>query len=575
MKVTATEQAQIKQKFADLFPVSEGEHPGVMVAFYLPATVAQQLAAIPGVQTPADQLHITLAYCGRADDLADTQIAGAIVAAQAMCRYQEPLKGTINGVGRFNASTNTDGKDVVYAVVDIPGLDQFRNSLLSYLRDRGCTVSDAHGFNPHVTLAYIDAGSESPIAAIPTMPLHLDAISVSVGGRVAHLPFIPVSQVYSGDLADLCANGKGWRLFNEYAFATPPEWAPCLPAPGTFQHPSYGEIAITADRNANFVQNFKAGVYQSQIPVDAEHELKVSGAVGWITDLRQNSDGSVDAKVDWTERGQSLIEADSYKYVSPEWYDAWTAPDTGVTHNDVLVGLALTTRPFFKEKALRPLVASERGLFATDEPVTATATTVVYLNPFVTKESNSMADNTKTVAQDPAPAQVTAQQFSEMQKSFAELTNRLAAAESLQAEAENKAKQYAEALDKSNERVAALEAAAQRKRFGELSGGWFGKPEDNVNLLVKLSHAFGEESAEFAAYVTQQRAVAEQMKQSNLFTEIGTTVTTSPQTAKQKMEAEINRVAAERKIGYADAATAVAGEQPQLYREYLAEVRGK
>lgn len=149
------------------------------------------------------------------------------------------------------------------------------------------------------------------------------------------------------------------RLFYELSFADAPEYINVLPVPGTYKHPAYGSIKITKERNANFVDNFNAGIYQEKVPIDAEHQTKLSGAVGWMTELRQNTDGSVDAKVEWTDRGTKAIEDESFKYFSPEWYDTWLDPINNKTYKDVLIGGALTTRPFFKEKALKPLVASE------------------------------------------------------------------------------------------------------------------------------------------------------------------------------------------------------------------------
>lgn len=575
-----SEIAEIRQQYAELFTVPpDSKYTGVMVALYPSAEVAVQIAkSMAGVTVPPEELHVTLAYLGGVGALTDAQIAGVILAAKKVATYSDPLTGTINGVGRFNASQSSDGQDVIYAVVDLPGLDDVRQWLNKCMDEHEIESVKNHGYTPHMTLAYIEPGNPSPVAMMPTMPVAFGAISVSVGGKRVDFPLMGMEwedeegeygEMKYSDVADLCADGRGWRLFNEHEFAEPPDWVPCLPKPGTFKHPAYGEISVTPDRNQRFVQNFKAGVYQSKLPVDAEHQLKTSGAVGWIADMRLNEDGSADAKVEWTDRGQSLIKSDRYKYVSPEWYDKWTAPDTGNEHSDVLIGLALTTRPFFKEKSLRPLVASERGLYTTDEQVSSN-TTVVYFNQF--SEVLDMAED-KNAKEQP---QVTAVQFTELQKKFGELEQRFAEAEAKRSEAVATAQQYRESLDKANERVAALEAAAQRKRFGELATGWFGKTDDNVNMLVKLAEAFGENSAEFATYTANQRAIAEQMKQSKLFEEIGSSQSdTATKTAAQKFSDAVLTIMGERKVDYATAATVVAGMQPQLYSEYVAEQRGK
>lgn len=185
-----------------------------------------------------------------------------------------------------------------------------------------------------------------------------------------------------------------------------------------------------------------------------------------------------------------------------------------------------------------------------------------------------MSEEKKVIAEQP---QVTVQQFGELQKQFNELNSRYAAAEEARTEAQSRAQKFQEALDKANERVATLEAAAQRQRFGEVVTGWYGKADDNVGMLVKLAQAFGEGSAEFANYVTQQKAIAEQLKNSQLFNEIGTSkaVDNTVKTAAQRFGEAINAVMSDRNLDYASASTVVAGEQPQLYAEYVKEQRGK
>lgn len=176
---------------AVLFTVPpDSEYTGVMVALFPSPELAAQIAAMDGVDMPAETLHVTLAYAGKVDALTDLQVAGAIVAASETATYNEPLTGTINGLGRFNASTSSDGKDVIYAVVDVPGLDDLRSSIDECLEKYGIEPSETHGYNPHMTLAYIEAGAPSPIAAMPTLPLMFNSISVAVGGKRVDYPLL-------------------------------------------------------------------------------------------------------------------------------------------------------------------------------------------------------------------------------------------------------------------------------------------------------------------------------------------------------------------------------------------------
>src|SRR4051794_3584877 len=80
------------------------------------------------------------------------------------------------------------------------------------------------------------------------------------------------------------------------------EWIPFLPKPGRYEHPKFGDVNIDTARNQRMVDSVQNKVYQDKVPLDLEHDLKASGAVGWISDARMNADGSGDAFVEWTDR---------------------------------------------------------------------------------------------------------------------------------------------------------------------------------------------------------------------------------------------------------------------------------
>jgi len=165
----------------------------------------------------------------------------------------------------------------------------------------------------------------------------------------------------------LAVAGDGKR-FSElpFTFMAPPATIQVLPKPGTYSHPKYGDIDITADDLREFVSNFKEGVYGQGVPIqiDFEHsdgDFAKRGAVGYVKFLKpiENYKGGVSAEVEWTERGREALEEDAYKCFSPEWYEEWKHPSTGKIYHNVLIGGALTMRPFFKEDAMKPLAASE------------------------------------------------------------------------------------------------------------------------------------------------------------------------------------------------------------------------
>lgn len=371
----------------------------------------------------------------------------------------------------------------------------------------------------------------------------------------------------SSEIADLCADGAGARLFLEVrSFVEAPEWLPILPKPGTYKHPVYGEVKITRARNERFVKNLNKGIYQENgVPIDAEHETKVSGALGWIREMRLNDDGSADGRVEWTERGKTMLEEDRFRYVSPEWFDSWTDPVDGTEYKDVLIGAALVTRPFFKDKALRSIAQASEGSLLMAEPGSADLTP---LTPTIREGVKDMGDkDSKTQPQD-TPLQMS----EEVARQFAELKAMLAEEKAARERAEAEAK-------KATERIAAMETDARRKRFEDIVLGrqegtrrFFGDAVKHVSFLMKLSDAFGEDSEEVKQYIEDKRAEAERLATSDAFKVYGSSGP-GPKSAEAELEALARKRAEDSagKLTYAQAYTEVVSEHPELYRKYLSE----
>jgi HK97 family phage portal protein len=161
-------------------------HTGMMLAFMLDEETAKQLA-LPGGE-PVSELHITLAYLGDTEEKPEDDLLRphtspfkirntiATVVAEA-----KPLSGVVGGVGRFQpAETETTP---VIALVDVPGLAEFRTALVQAIEAAGYFIAEDHGYTPHITLAYIDASAPMPVESVPTLPLTLDTVVLCVGGE--------------------------------------------------------------------------------------------------------------------------------------------------------------------------------------------------------------------------------------------------------------------------------------------------------------------------------------------------------------------------------------------------------
>ena len=127
---------------------------------------------------------------------------------------------------------------------------------------------------------------------------------------------------------------------------------------GKWNHPRFGPIVITREDTEQFKQNFDNGL-RKDIPITEGHEsFDEKPAVGWFVELINKGGNGLYASIDWNKKGKTLLSEKSYKYFSPEFYSEYEDPETREIHKNVLVGGALTNKPYFKE--LEAVVLSEQ-----------------------------------------------------------------------------------------------------------------------------------------------------------------------------------------------------------------------
>lgn len=159
---------------------------------------------------------------------------------------------------------------------------------------------------------------------------------------------------------------------------------------GAWEHPEYGPMEITSEHIDEFIKNFKDKV-RRDIPITAGHDNGMSGgelpAIGWFKELFSQGVRGLFATVEWTEEGARLLKERAFKYFSPEFYETYSDPETGETYKHVLVGGALTNKPYFKE--LEPVVAFSEPVIINQFNET------MDLNTILSKKPEELSDEEK------------------------------------------------------------------------------------------------------------------------------------------------------------------------------------
>jgi len=128
---------------------------------------------------------------------------------------------------------------------------------------------------------------------------------------------------------------------------------------GEWEHPQYGIIRITDEDIDRFISSFNDKVRKVDIAVDQEH-MPEKGAAGWFRSLKkvvEDGKTKLKASVEWTKLGTQLIADGIFKYFSPEFDFEYEDLETHEQFDNVLLGGALTNRPYFK--SLAPVALSE------------------------------------------------------------------------------------------------------------------------------------------------------------------------------------------------------------------------
>lgn len=177
---------------------------------------------------------------------------------------------------------------------------------------------------------------------------------------------------------------------------------------GKWTHWSGIDFEITPDSISEIVKHFRNGA-RKDIPITAGHDFgNETPAVGWFKELYDRGANGLYALVEWTEEGMRLLKEKSFKYFSAEINFDYRDLETDVKYDILLVGGALTNKPFFKQLDKDPSFGFAEGdqgrsILQLSVPQIMNQfndDNMVDLNTILTKKADELTDEDKQALRD-------------------------------------------------------------------------------------------------------------------------------------------------------------------------------
>lgn len=365
---------------------------------------------------------------------------------------------------------------------------------------------------------------------------------------------------------------------------------------GKWNHPYYGPIVITREDISEFKRNFDKGL-RKDIPITEGHEvMDEKPAIAWFKELSDRGENGLYATIEWTETGKQLLRDKSYKYFSPEFYSEYEDPQTREIHENVLVGGALTNKPYFKE--LDAVVMSEKIISKFSE-------TNMNLEEILKKsveelsqdEKAFLAENKDELSTDDLAkfgsvfedGEVEEKEEKEDGEVEEETTPTEAGDEGGATEPVNASEFKTDAngnvlmsLSEAKllaERANAGHLALEKMRMSEIKNECEKLVFSETNKAGKFLPKSEKQLFSFMKGLTEKQRKAfselmETVKTKQMFNESGSDKGVNASVAKQ-VDAKVQKVMSENKVGYAEAVKKVFKENPELAKSYEAEIAGK
>jgi len=131
--------------------------------------------------------------------------------------------------------------------------------------------------------------------------------------------------------------------------ATGPKWCRLFPGQTVRYREDFPPEGLRFDLGTfeAFIRNWTE-LGKPELPVDYGHD-EMGIAAGWISDLRIDGEGHLEALIGWTDRARAAIAAEELAYLSPTFAMDSMSPISGEQVGPTLYGAALLNTPFLHD----------------------------------------------------------------------------------------------------------------------------------------------------------------------------------------------------------------------------------
>ena len=169
-------------------------YPGGIITFPIEKDLLASLD-LGGYENKIDKAHITIAYV-KYNEISHEDWYIALNTVIQQLGPPPQMNGKITGAYILDASENSNNINVAVALVEIPGLKEWRIDLIAMIEAAGFELisrkklHDNHDFTPHITLEFFENKTDIPPLRIPAQPITCPKMEIWTNNKEYTLDFV-------------------------------------------------------------------------------------------------------------------------------------------------------------------------------------------------------------------------------------------------------------------------------------------------------------------------------------------------------------------------------------------------